>query len=181
VSQFSNPAGRATDAATKYTQALTDLLSGREPLAVMRELPAALRTAIDGLSAADLARPEAPGKWSILHVLDHLTDQETVNSFRWRSVIAEDEPPLRGYDQDRWAAHLRYGVTPATILLGEMEVLRRRNLRLLESLDGAEFERVGLHSERGPESVRRICLLTAGHDLVHRRQIARIRAVLGNG
>lgn len=181
MSDFSNPAGSATDAAAQYTRALIDVLGGREPLAVLRELPEALRTAVEGLGAAQLARPEAPGKWSILHVLEHLTDQETVVAYRIRSVIAEDEPALRGYDQDRWAARLRYGVAPAATLLGELETLRWRNLRLLDSLDAAEFERIGQHSERGPESVRRICLLTASHDLVHRRQIARIRTRLEQG
>jgi hypothetical protein len=150
-------------------------------MAVLHELPDALRTAIDDLSAADLARPEKPGKWSILHVLEHLTDGEIVLAHRFRSVVAEDEPALRGYDQDRWAARLRYGATPAATLLEELATMRRRNLRLLESLDGAEFERIGHHSERGPESVRHMCTLTAAHDLVHRRQIARIRAAFGRG
>lgn len=181
MSEFSNPVGRAADAAAKYTQSLLELLDGREPLAVLSELPKALHAAIDGLSAADLARPEAPGKWSILHVLDHLTDQESVVAYRIRSVVAEDEPQLRGYDQDLWAARLRYGTAPAATVLGELQGLRQRNRRLLEALDAAEFERIGQHTERGPESVRRICLLTAGHDLVHRRQIARIRAALGKG
>ncbi|HZM17638.1 MAG TPA: DinB family protein [Candidatus Krumholzibacteria bacterium] len=179
MSVFTNPAGRAADAAAKYTQALLELLGERDPLAVLRELPVALRAAIDGLSAAELARPEVPGKWSIQHVVDHLTDQETVAAYRWRSVIAEDEPELRGYDQDRWAARLRYGAAPAATVLAELETLRRRNLRLLEALDDAEFERVGQHTERGPESVLRIMQLTAGHDLVHRRQIARILKALG--
>ena len=78
MSEFSNPVGGAAAAAAKYTQALLDVLGGREPLAVLRELPGALRTAVDGLSVAELARPEAAGKWSIAHVLEHLTDQETV-------------------------------------------------------------------------------------------------------
>ncbi len=179
MSEFSNPAQRSQEAAVAYTTALERLLDGRDPFAVQRELVASLRALVVGLSAAELQRPEAPGKWSILHVLDHLTDQEIVNAFRLRSVVAEDEPPLRGYDQDRWSARLRYGVTDADRLLGELGAVRSRNLRLLEGLSAGELDRVGLHSERGPESVRRIMMLTAGHDLVHRRQIERIRPGLG--
>ena len=179
MSEFSNPAQRSQEAAVAYTTALERLLAGRDPLAVQRELVEALRALLQGLEATQLRRPEAPGKWSILQVLDHLTDQEIVNSFRLRSVVAEDEPPLRGYDQDRWSAHLRYGQADADTLLGELGVLRGRNLRLLAALGAEELERVGHHSERGPESVRRIMMLTAGHDLVHRRQIERIRGTLG--
>jgi hypothetical protein len=38
---------------------------------------------------------------------------------------------------------------------------------------------VGIHSERGEESVDHGLLLLAGHDLVHRRQIERIRRAIG--
>jgi hypothetical protein len=179
MSEFSNPAQRSKEAAVAYTSALERLLGAREPLTVMRELVPSLRALLLGLEETDLQRPEAPGKWSILQVLDHLTDQEIVNSFRFRSVVAEEEPPLRGYDQDRWSARLRYGAARAGTVLAELGAVRARNLRLLEALDPAELDRVGHHSERGPESVRRIMMLTAGHDLVHRRQIERIRAALG--
>ena len=179
MSTSSNPAGNAADAAAKYTQGLFDVLGDRAPLDVMREQVAALRHAVADLSAAELGKPEASGKWSILHVLDHLADSEAVYSYRLRSVIAEDQPPLRGYDQDLWAKHLRYGVTAASTILAEFEPLRARNLRLLTSLRPDELERAGMHSERGMESVQKMILLTAAHDLVHRRQIGRIRAALG--
>jgi hypothetical protein len=95
-------------------------------------------------------------------------------------VVAEDEPPLRGWDQDKWMARLRTGTAGIETLLAELASLRGRNLRLLRALTPAELERVGQHVERGPESVARIMRLHAGHDLVHRRQIGRIRATLGH-
>jgi hypothetical protein len=58
-------------------------------------------------------------------------------------------------------------------------VLRGRNLRFVSRLSPAERERVGLHSERGPESVWHLVTLLAAHDLLHRRQIRRIRHALG--
>jgi hypothetical protein len=36
-----------------------------------------------------------------------------------------------------------------------------------------------VHSERGDESVAKMMRLYAGHDLVHRRQMRRIRAAIG--
>ncbi len=179
ISPFSNPAGGAAEAAGVYTAALLELLGGRDPLAVQAELVGALRWLTADLDDAELRRPERPGKWSVLDVLEHLTDQELMNAYRLRSVIAEDEPPLRGYDQDRWAERLRYGAADAGTVLAELAALRGRNLRLLRALTPPELERVGQHSERGPESARRIMMLTAGHDLMHRRQIERIRAAVG--
>jgi hypothetical protein len=56
--------------------------------------------------------------------------------------------------------------------------VRRANLRLLERATPADLKRVGLHAERGEESVGHLRSLYAGHDLLHRRQIERIRAVV---
>jgi DinB family protein len=179
VSVFSNPAGGARAAAGEYIAALLDLLGDRSPLAVQAELSDAVRELTADLSADELVRAESPGKWSIVQVVEHLADQELVNGFRLRSIVAEDEPPLRGYDQDRWATRLRYGSAGLEPLLDEIRVLRERNLRLYRLLSEAELDRVGMHDERGPESARRLRALTAAHDLLHRRQIARIRASFG--
>ena len=162
-----------------YVSRLTDTLGDRDPLAVMAELPSALRTLTAGLPDEMMRRPEGTGKWSVIQVLEHLADHEIINGFRLRSTIAEDAPALRGYDQTRWVARLHYGEADAETVLRELETARGRTLRLLRALDPSELERVGMHAERGPESVRLNMALTAGHDLVHRRQIARIRAAIG--
>ena len=106
MSRFGNPASTALEDAQAYSAALLDLLGDRDALAVLREMPEALRAAIDGLSAVELARPEAPGKWSIGEVVDHLTDSELVGSFRFRMVLTQDRPALPGYDQDAWVRRL---------------------------------------------------------------------------
>ena len=63
----------------------------------------------------------------------------------------------------------------------QLRVLRSVNVRMLRSLDDARLDRVGHHTERGPESVRHILRLVAAHDLVHRRQIQRIKQAIGAG
>jgi hypothetical protein len=55
-------------------------------------------------------------------------------------------------------------------------MLRRGNLRLIERATPADLKRVGVHSERGEESVEYLIGLYAGHDLLHLGQIQRIRA-----
>lgn len=179
MSVFTNPAGRAPEAAARYVAALLDLLGDRDPIAVQRELISRLRELTADLSDEELRRPERPGKWSILQVVDHLADQEIVSAFRLRSVIAEDRPPLRGYDQDQWSARLRYGEAPLPEVLEELATARRRNLRLYECLSEEELDRFGVHTERGEESAGQLRTLMAAHDLLHRRQIARIRTALG--
>ena len=65
-----------------YAAAILDLLTGREPLSVLRDTPSALGNTIDGVSRTQLRQPEAPGKWSIAQVLQHLADSDLV--WGWR-------------------------------------------------------------------------------------------------
>jgi hypothetical protein len=180
MSVFTNPASGSIEHAKAYTSAVLDLLGARNPLEVLQETPPALRSAIAGLTVGQLAQPEAPGKWSVRQVVQHLADSELVWGYRLRMVLAEDRPRLTGYDQDRWAQRLRYAEADVEDALGDFAVLRRSNLRLLAAAPADDLERVGVHAERGEEKVRHMIRLYAGHDLLHLRQLERIRrAVAG--
>jgi len=171
---FSNPAGQATAAATGYVRALLDLLGSRDPLEVQEELLPWLRVRLSSLDDATLRRPERPGKWSVIEVVQHLADAELVMGFRIRMALATDRPALQGYDQDLWVQELRYREVPLQTALHQLAGVRDGNLTLARSLAPAQLQRVGIHSERGEESVGLMLRLMAGHDLVHRRQIDRI-------
>src|SRR3954470_10755967 len=106
MSVFTNPATGAADHAAAYTRAILDLLGDREPVAVLREMLSALPRAIAGLTPSQLRRPERDGKWSIGQILQHLADSEVVGAWRMRLILAQDRPPLTGYDQDLWAERL---------------------------------------------------------------------------
>jgi hypothetical protein len=176
---FSNPAGTAAAAATGYIRALLDLLGDQDPLEVLAGTVTWLEGRTAGLPDAILRRPEAPGKWSAVAVVQHLADSDLVTGWRCRLILAENRPAIQGYDQDAWADRLRYAEADLATALAQLWGLRAANLRLWRSLSPAELTREGLHSERGPESVDRLIRLAAGHDLVHRRQTARVIAAAG--
>jgi hypothetical protein len=171
---FSNPANNATAAASSYVHALLELLGSRDPLEVLAELHSWLIQRVHGVADSVLRRPERPGKWSAIEVIQHLADSDLVAGFRTRMILAEDQPLLQGYDQDRWASELQYRQVRLDQALEQLRALRAANLHLWEGLSPAQLDRVGMHSERGPESLDHILRLMAGHDLVHRRQIDRI-------
>ena len=66
----------------------------------------------------------------------------------------------------------------AVELLDDFSMARAVNLGLLLRLPEAAFNRVGLHSERGEESIRALVILMAGHDRVHVEQVKRLLALL---
>ena len=144
----------------------------------MRELLPWLTERLRGVPDARVRQPEVPGKWSVLEVIQHLADSDLVAGFRIRMMLTEDRPPLQGYDQDRWAREFRYRDVSLDQALGQLRGLRTANLQLWGALSPSQLERVGLHSERGPESVGFLLRLMGAHDLVHRRQIERILAAV---
>jgi hypothetical protein len=176
MSEFSNPLSAAADDPQRYSRAVLALLGQQDPLVVLRATPERLRQAVAGRAPDALRRPERPGKWSAVEVVQHLADAELVWAYRIRRIVAEDRPTITGYDQDRWAAALAYGTVALADALQDFEGLRRANLRLLAGLPPTALARVGLHSERGEERLDHMMKLYAGHDLAHLRQLARIFA-----
>jgi uncharacterized damage-inducible protein DinB len=158
-----------------YVSAILELLGDRDPMVVLRETPAALPQAIEGLSQRHLRQPKRQGKWSIAQILQHLADSDVVWAWRMRVILAQDRPPLTGYDQDLWAERLHYEDANPSEAIELFTVLRRANLRLIDRASPADLRRVGIHVERGAETLEHLRRLYAGHDLLHLRQIERVR------
>jgi len=178
MSVFTNPASRAAGDAEKYVAAVLGLLGDRDPLVILHETRSALARSIYELSIEQLRAPERLGKWSIAAVLQHLADAEIVWAWRMRLILAQDRPSITGYDQDLWAERLHYEQASPADALDVFGVMRNSNLRLLAQASPADLDRVGVHAERGEESLRRLMQLYAGHDLLHLNQINRIRGVV---
>jgi hypothetical protein len=179
MSELSYSAATAREQAKAYVARIREALGSRDPLEVLAETPDALRRAVSGLTPAQDGTPERPGKWSVRHVVQHLSDSELVGAFRFRMILAHDAPELPGYDQDLWATRLRYEDADLATALDDFTALRRANVRLLRRATPADLARVMRHAERGDESLGETFPLYAGHDLVHLAQIRRIRAAIG--
>lgn len=174
MSVFTNPASGAKQDSERYIAAVLELLGDADPLEILATTPSWCESQTSDLTDPQLRRPEAPGKWSIIEVLQHLADSELVWGYRIRKVLAEERPELTGFDQDLWARGLRYSASSRDSSLATFRILREGHLALLRAPE-TDLDRVGIHSERGEESLRHMIRLYAGHDLVHRNQIERVR------
>jgi hypothetical protein len=145
---------------------------------VLRATPSWLAGVVKELGTHAVSVPEAPGKWSVNEVVQHLADSELVFGWRIRLVLAHDRPTITGYDQDRWAERLRYKDGDPQEAIDRFAVIRQSNLQLLERASEADLQRVGVHAERGEETLAHIIRLYAGHDLLHVRQVERIRSAV---
>jgi hypothetical protein len=179
MSVFSNPASSTPAETAAYVAALLGLLGNDDPVRILGQTTAALERFLAPLPPDIAARPEAPAKWSIGAVVQHLADSELVGGFRLRMVLSQDRPVITAYDQDLWANRLHYAGADPREALEQFKVLRRANLRLWTDLSPADLARVGRHAERGEESLEHMRRLYAGHDLLHLRQLERIRKTHG--
>ena len=80
-----------------------------------------------------------------------------------------------GLRPDLWAERQGADQANPAESLATFDVLRRANLRLIDRMSPQDLKRVGVHAERGEESVEHLRRIYAGHDLLHLLQIERVR------
>lgn len=160
----------------QYRARMFQHLGTHDPLKLQAATPAKLQRLLKGVSPAKLRKRPQPNKWSISEIVCHLADTELVGGFRMRLILGAPGTPITPFDQDVWVTALHYDKRDARKALDQFRVLREANLALLKTLTPAQWKQVGMHAERGPESVETIAKMFAGHDVNHLRQIEAILA-----
>ncbi len=155
----------------QYTQRVLGYLEGKSAMDVLAAAPAQVARLVDGVPRSRLDVRPAPGKWSVTEILAHLADVEIVQGFRVRLILGSSGVAIQGFDQDTWARSFGYASMDPALSLEGYRVTRELTLRLLRSLSEEMWDRYGMHSERGKETVRRVSEMMAGHDINHLRQI----------
>lgn len=135
--------------------------------------PDRLKAALSRVPHAAVRWRPGPGKWTIHEVILHCADSETNSHMRLRYLLAEREPQIIGYDQDRWASALDYHSLPLEPALQTITAVRANTMPLLERLGGPDWERAGHHTEHGRYTVAQWLDIYAPHLDQHAAQIAR--------
>jgi hypothetical protein len=142
-----------------------------------------LSLAIRGLTREDLFSVPDPaakvGRWSIQQVVLHCMDSDLVSIDRLKRMIAEDNPTLIGYDENKFAANLFYDEQPAADAVAMVDLARKTFARVLRKLPPAAFNRAGTHNERGRITVGDYLKATADHLDHHIKFIHDKRAYMG--
>lgn len=144
-------------------------LNGQEPLAVLGQTPARLKSLAHKIGPGRITASPAPGKWSPRDILCHLADCEIAFAFRLRQTLAEDHHHIQPFDQEKWATP--YSTMDANEALGTFSLLRRWNLLLIEAALPHHANKPVNHPERGAMTFLTIVETMAGHDLNHLGQL----------
>jgi uncharacterized damage-inducible protein DinB len=136
----------------------------------LRETHDDLPQLVGALPSERLAATPADGGWSAREVLAHLADFELIAGVRLRTVLTLDRPGLATYDQEACTA--RFGALETVDeALERWQVNRRANVRLLEALQPDDWQRTGLHHERGEEPLAKTVAMLLRHDRAHLEQM----------
>jgi hypothetical protein len=138
-----------------------------------------LSKSIAGLSRDDLLAFPVPSTWSIQQIVLHLVDSDLILADRMKRVIAEDNPPLIGFSETKYAARLHYDAQDAVIAADIFAKNRRLMSSLLTHLPESDFQRTGIHNERGKLTLTDLVKNAADHLLHHLKFIHEKRRLLG--
>ena len=158
-----------------YKAVILARVGDRCPLEICSATPGALEQIVGGHTVEALRQRPDGKRWSALEVVGHLVDCEWVFGQRTRAIACDDRPAIIGIDQDLWVDTLKHQDRDPDDLVANFQALRGINLETWRALGDEHDHRVGLHNERGEESLGTMRMLIAGHDLHH---LAQIEAIL---
>ena len=140
--------------------------------------PARVADAVWGLSREQVRSHPIAGTWSVLEVVCHLADSEGLFAERMKRVLAEDRPALLFFDPARVSTALAYAERDVDEEIACLEAARRQMARILESRPAEAWQRVGIHSREGEQTLEQLVRKAVNHLQHHLQFVIEKRTVL---
>jgi hypothetical protein len=152
-----------------------DLVNHAASIATLAALPANLRSAVDGLSNAQLDTPYRDGGWTVRQLVHHVADSHMNAYVRIRLALTEDWPTVKAYDEKLWAELPDSRTEPIDISLKLLSGLHARFVSLLNSLTEEQWQRGYNHSDNGRTRIAEAVALYAWHCRHHVAHVVELR------
>lgn len=154
------------------SSAETRALAPKEVASLLDALRLAMTAEIGALPEAVLAWHPAPGEWCAKECLGHILEAERRGfNGRIRTILAQSEPDLKGWDQLEVERERNDCQRSATDLLGELSAMRDDSVALVNGLSEADLQRGGTHEKVGYVRVNDLLQEWVHHDRNHFRQL----------
>jgi uncharacterized damage-inducible protein DinB len=144
-------------------------------LKIITETPANLRRAVAGLTDAQLDTPYRPGGWTVRQLVHHVADSHMNAYIRTRLALTEDNPPIKPYDETKWAELPDAKTMPIDGSLAIIEALHARWVHLLTTLSVEQFNRTMFHPEHGKITIDSLVAIYAWHGPHHTAHVTELR------
>ena len=141
----------------------------------IEKTPKRMRAAVAGLNDEQLDTPYRPEGWTIRQVVHHVPESHMNSYIRFKLAITEEEPTIKPYFEDRWAALDDARRAPIALSLDLLDALHGRWVWFLRSLKDEDFECTFRHPEMGIVSLDKNIALYAWHGRHHVAHITSLR------
>lgn len=108
----------------------------------------------------------AVGKWTVNEVLQHITDNERIQSYRALCLARGERQALPGYDEASYGEASLANRRSISELIREFEIVRAGSMALFNSMDPDMMVRVGICGGRSLTPLA-LGLVLVGHQLHH--------------
>ena len=143
------------------------------------QTPAALRAAVKGLSEQQIETPYRDGGWTVRQVVHHVPESHMNAYIRFKLGLTEDEPTIKPYMEDRWAALPDVRSTPLETSLSLLELLHDRWVRVLRAIEPGDWKRTFKHPELGTVPLEKNLALYSWHGRHHVAHVTELRKRMG--
>ncbi len=150
-----------------------------EMIAKIRRLPEQIEAAVKGLNDQQMDTPYGPGKWTPRQVVHHLADSHMNAMLRMKTVLAEEHPTIKTYNQDDWARFRDASAPPVDSSLSIIRGLQHRMAEMLDHVKDSDWARKAMHPERGEITLDDLLKIYSSHGEKHCGQITGLRAAKG--
>ena len=117
---------------------------------------------------------DGPDGWSVIEIVCHLRDFDEIFHRRALMMLEQDGAKLPAFDHEAMAIERGYQREALSDAYDALAQSRERFAEFFEALTAAQWERGGIHPERGPFSMTDALMQVCAHDLDHLEQITRV-------
>lgn len=151
--------------------------SFQDSLDILESTPQTLQCFLINLSEAWLHSDEGEGTWNPKEVVEHLIEAEKKDWISRTEAILDPDRDNHFTPFNRFA-HLNQKPRKMEESLEEFQAIRRENLQRIRTLikSDSDYDKVGIHPEFGPVTLRQLISTWVVHDLTHISQIVRVMA-----
>jgi len=146
---------------------------------VLAKLPSDMRTALEGLSPAQLDTPYRPQGWTVRQVVHHVPESHMNAYVRFKLALTEDNPAVKPYDEAAWAKMADVAVTPVEVSLQLLAALHSRWVDVVRLMHPEDFARTLVHPERGVLALDQMLAMYSWHSAHHTAHITSLRERMG--
>lgn len=133
--------------------------------------PLIMERLMDKLPAEKLDLPTYPGRFSPREIIAHMADWEPILLGRMKSCLSNPGGSIQGIDEGEMAEQNGYATSNVADQMKKFRAARGETIEWLNGIQPEDWQKFGVHTERGKQTVYDQASALLGHDLYHIEQL----------